>query len=923
MAPFSFGNRWVGIVGLRTPPPPEPLHKMALRLQKKSRTRRIRVRDGLELPVEEVLPSLIRIRQRAAIAGLETRAKECMHVESMIRSGRKPALGPWLRSELLALHAPGRFDSPSPSGRANNAVRDAAKPATPPPTEIVVTDWDEWCPPAPDSALLPPLAEPLSRLLGMLDADADEEAQRWVRWACLHSSYLYESIPESPVSTETLELLATLGHGWMRMALLQRIRTQRGDYESNSEVSAALAAEKLVRRSLGTWVTDNRLAYFGVGEAKSLAAGNRSAAPETVAMQIVGSLSLVTASQAPADGLLELISFELEEPEPDWFTLLQSRITQHLNITRTQAGPDHDKQFTVTITVQRRTASGTASSVKEARRLAARSYVQTFMPDAIPVTGRRRRQTMRPMPFTKALPDHHRACTWVQEAFGVADAGLMSQALIHRSWIHENRALLAQAHQRDYGVLAAEGSEVLTNLVRHHYVLHTLNQSVRVPASAVTSPALPRESVVELFDQLPIAPGILCANKMAISPDIKEDVIQAVVGAAWRTYGDHLLKRQPANFAKWIKSFTPMRDPATLLQEYCARHAKTTYSATFERRGPQHNAEFRATLTFAVDQQVHWRGEWRNSHTAAKQSAADSALDLLLGVPGTDSDNLDADGKTLLRGMLLAELHVCDAQNVNPSKEIASGRLAVDLLASGKFDEYLGWAALRSQLLSGYDTVAAAGLTEYYGAVLTRQRRETIRQWMIGYLPTRGAVQADGAQRLSSWCHGEGSTRLALLEDLLSSINDAGPTDGVLDYVERQAMTVAKAAQLQLESIRDADLHQRTLTLRLSGAELAEALDPIVDVVEIAVGGVSWTRDTQSLSVTVPSIPAAPDVLSQAAFDAVELTATDPWLSHVQLRLRELLALAEQAISGSGGAASVDLDEVVAQERLLLGRKYL
>ncbi|MFS9669027.1 hypothetical protein, partial [Klebsiella pneumoniae] len=59
-------------------------------------------------------------------------------------------------------------------------------------------------------------------------------------------------------------------------------------------------------------------AFYGKGEADLLTAGSKSRAPETVAMQILGALSLVTASQTAADRLLELVSFEPSAPEPDW-----------------------------------------------------------------------------------------------------------------------------------------------------------------------------------------------------------------------------------------------------------------------------------------------------------------------------------------------------------------------------------------------------------------------------------------------------------------------------------------------------------------------------------------------------------------------------------------------------------------------------
>lgn len=136
---------------------------------------------------------------------------------------------------------------------------------------------------------------------------------------------------------------------------------------------------------------------------------------------------------------------------------------------------------------------------------------------------------------------------------------------------------------------------------------------------------------------------------------------------------------------------------------------------------------------------------------------------------------------------------------------------------------------------------------------------------------------------------GENGARLAVLEELLSSVIASGFIDGVLEFVELQAMLVADATGLELESTRDSDAEGHTLTLRLSGAELADALDPIVDVVDAVVGDVTWARDVQSLSVTVRALPSAPDVLSQAGFEAVEEARRDPWLAVVHSELREFL----------------------------------
>ncbi len=98
-------------------------------------------------------------------------------------------------------------------------------------------------------------------------------------------------------------------------------------------------------------------------------------------MQILGgALSLVTASQAPADALLERVSFTAPAPEPDWATVLSSALKREPEIVRSSSGPDHDKIFTVTVTADGLSASATGRSVKAARKAAARSYVLQYLP---------------------------------------------------------------------------------------------------------------------------------------------------------------------------------------------------------------------------------------------------------------------------------------------------------------------------------------------------------------------------------------------------------------------------------------------------------------------------------------------------------------------------------------------------------------
>ncbi|NMO03641.1 hypothetical protein HH308_20710 [Gordonia sp. TBRC 11910] len=759
---------------------------------------------------------------------------------------------------------------------------------------------------------MPQLPDALADDLETLQVKPDDAALRWVRWARLHQSYLYESVPQPPITSGVLDLLATLGRGWMRVALLDRVRSQRGEFTSNNDVSATLQGDRDARSALAAWVTANQLSLYGTGEAATLAAGGRSSAPEKVAMQILGALSLITGSQAPADRLLDHIKYTPSVPEPDWMTLLTSHVASAPTFSRTDTGPDHDKQFTVTVTVDGLSASGTARSGKAARKLAARTYLHSYAPDCVPAPPSRVPE-VRPQLYSAKLPRHEDAREWAAGAFEVADVGLMAQALTHRSWVYENQTLVARAHQRDYGVLATEGAEVLSNLVSHHYVLHTLDESYEVPTTAVTTPSLPRNAIIELFNEMPLNAGILHSRGMRISADVKEDVTQSVVAAAWRANGDLLMERQPSVLWKWVSSFTPTVDPTTLLVQYCGP-LKVPFEVDFESRGEHHDRSYRATLTFGIEDRPKWRGGWASTQTAAKHSTAADALSYMLGTDTTQSANSDQDGQLLLRAMLRAELRSADVHAPNSAKDIAVGRLAVDRLAAGDFSGYQQWARVRSQLLPPAHSAVVARLVDYYTAVLRFQRRTAVRHWLYENLPTAGISEGDTDERIATWRGSAASGRLVLLEDLMASFRAIDLNGAVYDFVERQAGVVAIEAGLSLESIRDAESGDPTLILRLSGGELADALVPVVAVVNDLLGTATWMRGPQSISCAISILPTATDPISQAGFTAVDQASRDRWLEQVRSALETFLLTVELAADDS----SADRDDLVAAERQLL-----
>ena len=637
-------------------------------------------------------------------------------------------------------------------------------------------------------------------------------------------------------------------------------------------------------------------------------------------MQIVGALSLVTASQAPADALLEAIDYLAPAPEPDWLSLLVSELKVQPRFERTDAGPDHDKTFTVAVVAAGRSASASAGSAKAARKAALREYVTGHLPRAVPKPAAAAIPP-RPLAYPANLPRHAQAVSWAQRAFEVADAGMMAQALTHRSWVHENAALVSAAHQRDYGTLATEGSEILTHLVRHHHALQLLNASFQVPAGRATSPNVTGQAVAELFDSMPVAAGVLRSRGLAqdadLATDLKEDVAQAIAAAAWRANGDLMAERQPAVLARWIRSFTPPADPTTQLQEYCSR-AKVTFAFDFDQRGPDHAREYQATLTFEVDGRPSWRGNWCAGKTPAKQSAAGGALDYLLGDTKLGQDQGSRDGAAIVRGLLLAELRTIDPEVVNPQRELANGTLGVDLLAAGDHAAYQTWAKPRSTLLPLRGSAVADRLTQFYEAVLRRQRRDAISQWIVRHTPARGGQSTDPAARMRAWWAGTEPGLLVLLDDLLPRLRDPDPAAAIMDYIEAQARAVASAAGAELETERTDDPSARTLTIRIGGADLSDAFDPVVRLIESAGVGAAWAREPQALSVAFSTLPSIGDPINRAAVDAVKNAQNDPWLDNVHTALSYFLAVTESVFGTDDEPSPARMDELSLAELSLI-----
>lgn len=284
--------------------------------------------------------------------------------------------------------------------------------------------------------------------------------------------------------------------------------------------------------------------------------------------------------------------------------------------------------------------------------------------------------------------------------------------------------------------------------------------------------------------------------------------------------------------------------------------------------------------------------------TDSTMCACLSVLDLLLdeGSTSVGAPPVLREGANVVRGLFIAELDALDLHGISPQRALAGGHLGVDLLAAGALEKFVGWGERRSALLAHAQTDVVARLRSFYDSVLVWRRRDAVRTWVVRNTPCRREVPFGEAQRIQEWLAGEGPGRLALLAELLDAVASSSRGRDVLDFVQSQADVVAASVSEPLEVSRTEDERGQTLTLRLRGALLSDALTPVVNVVDAVVGSVSWARQPQALSMTIPKLPRAADRVSEAGLSAVDGAWSDPWLALCGTALSHLLTITDLLI---------------------------
>lgn len=952
MTAYSFGNKWMGIIALGSPPTAEPLHRMALRSQ-----RRFDV-AGSQLDVEALVPLLRRVRQRLTIGGDSQLARVCESVEQQMRRGQLSKLPSWLQVEIEdeltgrafwrrrrsgSGNSPGaaasghrRSDSVQRARLSESSRKSAVPRVTPRAAALTsiphlgksqATQWSEPLNAPIDVSGIPALAKPLIVLVDEVieDDELRARAKEWVRIAQMHRSYHYERLRDSNLGIGVLDLLWNVGRAWFYVSAVDAARKQLGDFDSAAAVAGVrnkTAGESA--RAMAEWVRAEDAAMLGRGEARQVAGGSRSTAFESVALQIVGALVLATGSSAPSMRLAIRFWRELAEPDLDWNTLLATHLKATPAIEYSRQGDDHDATFTASFRDNRgRKFTGAASSKKAARLAAAKSYVLAEAPQLAtraPLSKRTSIKTPLPLSVSR-FPAHAASLKPLREGFDlpVASDGLLSQALVHSSWAYENVGVIERGNQRDQRVLAAEGAGVAEALVALEHARATLSRGLAPTADDVIAPPVTEDQYSELFEKLGLRDGLLLSGGAVLTPRMKEDTVQAILAAAWRSAPDALTKRQPSALVDWVRMFRPGLDAISLLQRYCSS-INLNFDTTWHESGPEHDNTYAATIEFSPVRML-WQGPSESSKKQAKASAAKEIMSTVLAQAAGELEDPSLAEQDIIWTFFLAELEAAEMQGPRSAARTEARRLGIDLLASGSLVDFARWASQTQHVIedaTGARDVVSSNklhqrLRRVYSSALqiiararllpvVRAARELasseLKQESLG-IDVRETAAFEMLRAFEALYAGLDARECAVLEVAqhceVHTYEERGVTlapgaASIATQIVTMARTIADGvsdgqAEIDIQHRADSSV---TLLVRVPGVDLDVTLESVVTVAAALVPGIRANSLSGALSVTLPTMPKLVGPIAAAGVDACRDALKDEWVVELWERASEL-----------------------------------
>ena len=322
--------------------------------------------------------------------------------------------------------------------------------------------------------------------------------------------------------------------------------------------------------------------------------------------------------------------------------------------------PDNSRIYTAIVadsTGRAFTANGSAK--KAARNGALEGWVRRHASHSIPRSSKHRTvpepRTINPLPQkTTRLIDS------LLSDFELPESGrpLLTQAVLHSSWAHENRAAIERSRQRPYDTLAVEGSHVLAALRTHQQALSTLDATLHPSMDQARASAVPGAEVSALAESLEISSALLLGkgHSGGSTSSLDSGAAQALVAAAWRLRPGQLTSRQPDAIANWLASFDNRLDAVTVLRDEVLGPLGLQPEVSWDHTGPNDDRSHRATWSFGSERKAEWIGPWASSKAKANQGTAEEVVSVLLRHTEGSLDDCTAEEAEVIVAVVLAAI---------------------------------------------------------------------------------------------------------------------------------------------------------------------------------------------------------------------------------------------------------------------------
>lgn len=505
-----------------------------------------------------------------------------------------------------------------------------------------------------------------------------------IRMSLTHRSFRYENQALLPgVAQAHLDALATLGSAFLHRTAAIDTYERYGDLDSGVLYRETNHIGTLIPR----WAEDGHWLRSSALLGNGLSTGDL---PKKAVIglfhQILGVLCLAGEPAAAAGLVTELYPYTTARSDIfDPKTALQEMVSgKDLTYAYSRTGPDHEATYHAEVTDgSGRRGAGSGIGKGAAAQAAAWDFIQAHCLDQLPAA-------LTPAPPRTPVPitvpaAHAEEVTRLRELFALPDSarGLLSQALIHQSWVYENSRVAQETQQRDNQTLAFLGKMATRYEYARAVAVSLLSNE---NATGHGFPTARNETYVEAFRRTGCGAGLLLGRGMAsdtrANSALASDTFKALFAAVLIATG-----YPPTLAASWPYSWRPIWDliapgqarPESATSLMVGISALTGLSVEYrtESYGPDHARTFRAVAdvdSAAIGRLATVTSPQERTKAQAREHCA-ARLVALIDILAEDTPHLPPDMESSLARFLVAHLATTFAADPSGDQAWARNRL--------------------------------------------------------------------------------------------------------------------------------------------------------------------------------------------------------------------------------------------------------